>query len=506
MRHLTNLEYERTVSELLGVASSARATFQPDPASDGNRDDFDVIPVDDAINDARYEQYADEAERLVTAAFKDDTLRARIVTCQPAGPVDQACTRAIVSAFGLRAWRRPLATDEVDALVALANAALTDGETFQGAIARVATALLSSAPFLYRMELDPDPMSTTPRALTPYELASRLSYLFWSGMPDDHLFGLAANGTLTRADVLRAEIDRMIDDPRSQWFVEAFGGRWLGAAPAASRQIDPLNLPAAARADWTSTQAAMVGELQRYFAEFLHGDRDLATLMNADFNFVNPGLARLYGFPQAGLTPDLQRVEIATDRRKGLLGLAATSLATATTGTRTSPFHRGRWILDRLLCQPDPGFGGMLDGLAADPASTYRARVQAVSADATCARCHAAPDNLGLGLEELDVTGALRTTYGDGTPVDTRGALPDGTPFTGEAALADLLAKDPRFLACAARQATRYALNRELGPRDEAPLADLVARWKRGVPTMRALLREIVLDDSFRWRRTEVSP
>ena len=147
-----------------------------------------------------------------------------------------------------------------------------------------------------------------------------------------------------------------------------------------------------------------------------------------------------------------------------------------------------------------------MDGIAAEPASTFRTRVQAVSADAGCAGCHAAPDNLGLGLEELDPTGAFRATYADGTPVDTRGALPDGTPFTGEAALADLLAKDPRFLACAARQATRYALNRELGPRDEAPLAGLVARWTHGVPTLRTLLEEIVLDDSFRSRRTEAAP
>jgi hypothetical protein len=354
------------------------------------------------------------------------------------------------------------------------------------------------------MELDPDPMAAAPRVLTPYELASRLSYLLWSGMPDDRLFGLAAGGTLMRADVLRAEVDRMVDDPRSESFAEAFGGLWLGASRAARVQVDLSNIPAGGASDWPAVQAAMVDELHLYFAELLHTDRDLATLLNADINFVTPGLARHYGLPSVGSVQGSQRIENTTDRRKGLLGLGATSLAT-TEGRRTSPFRRGRWILNRLLCQPDPGFGGTEDSIAPDPGSTFRARVQAISADAACARCHAAPDNLGLGLEELDPTGAFRSTYADGTPIDTRGTLPDGTPFSGEAALADLLAKDPRFLACAARQATRYALNRELGPRDEAPLAGLVARWTRGVPTLRALLQEIVLDDSFRSRRTEAA-
>jgi hypothetical protein len=354
------------------------------------------------------------------------------------------------------------------------------------------------------MEIDPDPASQAPRALTPYELASRLSYLLWSSMPDDRLFALAADGTLVRDDVLRGEVDRMIDDPRSEGFVEGFGGAWLGESEALSRQIDPAIIPPSPF-PWDAVRTAMGKELLLYFAEFLHSDRSFATVLDADFNFVNAALATHYGLPTSGLADALTRVENTTDRRKGLLGLGATFLAMST-GVSTSPFHRGEWILERMLCQPDPGFGGTLDSISGAPSSTFHARVAAISDDPTCAQCHAAPDGLGLGLEEVDPTGAFRTNYPDGPVVDSSGTALDGTRFVGEAALADLLAREPRFLGCAARQALRYALNRELGPDDDARLARLQATWTSGVPTLRALLEEVVLDGAFRARQGEGAP
>jgi len=498
IRLLTNFEYDLTVHDLLGVDGPARASFQPDRRENTAYDDVDLVGVDNAVNDSRYEQYFDTADTLVTTAFADPALRARIVTCQPAAAGDQACTLGIVNAFGLRAWRRPLAPDEADGLVALATAALAEGATFNDAIQRVVTAMLSSAPFLYRMEIDPDPTSRAPRALAPYELASRLSYLMWSSTPDDRLLSLAGGGTLARADVLRTEVDRLIDDPRSEGFIEAFGGHWLGADAIASHQVDPVTFPG-----FYAVGPAMAQELLLFFAELLHGQQSFTGLLDADVNFVNVVLADYYGMSTTGLDATLKRVVNTTDRRKGLLGLGPMLITTSTVTGRTSPFHRGRWILDRLLCEPDPGFGGLIDGIAQDPASTFRARVQAVSADPTCAGCHAAPDTLGLGLEELDAVGVLRATYADGTPVDTRGALPDGTPFAGEAELADLLARDPRFLSCAARQAMRYALEREVDASDELALAKVVATWTSGVPTLRALLEQLVVDQTFRNRRGE---
>ena len=497
LRHLTNTEYDETVHDLLGVDGNARATFEPTMAAESASDDFDVIPAGDDVDDARYEQWSDEADRVATAAFADPTLRARIVTCQPAAPGDTACTRAIVSAFGLRAWRRPLTSDEVDGLAALATAALGEGTTFEDAIQRVVTALLSSAPFLYRMEIDPNPLSLVPRQLTPFELASRLSYLVWSSMPDDELFAAATDGSLLRDDVLRAELDRLIDDPRAEQLVESFGGNWLGAATL-TRFAGPWST-------WTSIQHAVIQELDLYIAEFLHMDHDFRTFLGADFNFIDATLGELYGMSTTGLLGTPVRVVDTTDQRRGYLGLGAFLIASsaASAPTRTSPTARGQWILSRLLCAPPPPAPAGTDDVSPTDMRTGRLIVDSIQGQATCETCHASMDGLGLALEPFDELGQFRTQYFDATPIDGKGALPDGTPVTGEPALADGVAADPRFLACAAREAMRYALNRELGASDEAPLASLIEAWTQSVPTLRGLLEQIVLDDTFRYRRPE---
>jgi hypothetical protein len=214
----------------------------------------------------------------------------------------------------------------------------------------------------------------------------------------------------------------------------------------------------------------------------------------------------VYGFPSTGLGAALTRVVTTTDQRKGYLGLAATLTATSPS-TRTSPTARGQWILGRLLCLPPPApptsTPDVISTTETETGTALAASIRGQSA--SCAACHLSMDDLGLALEPFDQLGTFRTEYSDGTPVDGKGALTDGTPVVGEPALADALAADPRFLACAARQTLRYALDRELDDADEARLPAFVAAWTHGVPTLRALLEQVVLDDAFRSRRAEGS-
>ncbi|MBM82276.1 MAG: hypothetical protein CMJ78_17050 [Planctomycetaceae bacterium] len=65
------------------------------------------------------------------------------------------------------------------------------------------------------------------RALSDYELASRLSYFIWSSMPDDRLFALATSGRLSDPAVLSSEVDRMIDDSKSLALVDRFAVQWI---------------------------------------------------------------------------------------------------------------------------------------------------------------------------------------------------------------------------------------------------------------------------------------
>jgi hypothetical protein len=499
VRRLTNEEYDNTVRDLLGVPGSARATFQTDPRAGR----FAVIPDPVTLmTDSVYEQYTDTADALATAAFADPVLRGRIVTCQPTPADPTTCTRGIVATFGLRAWRRPLDPAEVDGLVSLSGSALADGASFEESIRRVVTAMLSSAPFLLRLELDPDPSSLSAHTLTPYELASRLSYLLWSSMPDARLFTLAADGTLASDATLRAEVGRMLADDRADGFIEGFAGPWLGGDEFATHQIEPAAAP-----DWDEAlRSAMSQEWHLYVGEFLRADLDFTTFLDADFNFVNARLARHYGMDTAGLGDVPTRVVDTADHRAGFLGLGATLTATSVS-TRSSPTSRGRWILDRLLCTTVPyGPIDTPDYIKSQITGTERALFDSIEGQQTCAGCHKEMDSVGMALEEFDQTGAFRTQYADGTPVDARGARPDGTPVDGERALAAGLDADPRLLPCLSRTALSYALNRELGAMDEGTVSQILGAWRSATPTLRALLETIVVNDTFRFRRGEGGP
>jgi hypothetical protein len=501
IHRLNNTEYDNTIRDLLGVDGHlARQTFQPDEEGEFDND-ADAF----TINDARYEQYFDAAETLTGQVFADAALRARLVTCTPADAADAACPRAIISAFGARAWRRPLTAAEVDGLVDLQRASAAEGLGFDESLQRVVRAMLSSVPFLYRLELDADPTSLAPHELSGYELATRLSYLLWSSMPDARLFELAGSGALSRSDVLLSEVDRLLGDPRADAFVESFSGQWLGARTLASHQVEPTAFP-----QFTEPlRADMIGELHLYFGEFLFKDRNFAGFLTDDLNFVDARLAAHYGFPTTGLGTDLVRVENTSDRRKGYLGLAGW-LTLTSYSYRTSPTIRGMWLLRQLLCSPPPPPPGVIPKLDPGPTDpqpqTLRQRVEAISNDPTCAACHKLIDPMGLALEEFDGIGAFHTKYDDGTAVDPNVVLIDGTKISGEQDLADWLARDPRFLGCATHNLMTYALSRSLRPEDQPNVDKVRAAWNGQGFTLRALLKDIVLNDTFRFRRGETNP
>jgi hypothetical protein len=496
LRHLTNLEYDLTARDLLGIPGVvlARRTFQPDELVG----DFAVIGDGQTFNDARVEQYMDAAETLAAMAFADPALQKRILTCEPASPGDTACTTAIVTAFGQRAWRRPLQPDEIKGLVDLASAALAGGATFQSAIQSVVTALMSSAPFLMRIEIDPDPTSTVAHPLGAYELASRLSYLLWSSMPDDHLRQSAASGQLLTDTGLASEVDRMLADGRSDGFVEGFAAEWLEFAREATVPLDPVLDAALDQA----TRDAMGQELRLYAGAFVQEDRDFTTFPSADVNFVNDALARLYGLPAPGSGASLTRVTNAQDARAGFLGLGGFLTGTSVAG-RSSPTERGRWILQRLLCtEVPPPPGGTPDFISPGQPMTGRALVDSIHAQPACSGCHDPMDGIGVALEAFDEIGRPRTKYADGTAVDTRGQLA-GMAVDGEPALAAAVGRDPRLLSCASRKLMSFAVNRTLGDAD-APYADQILKgWTGGTPTLRGLIKQIVVNDTFKLRRGE---
>jgi hypothetical protein len=283
LHRLNSAEYNATVADILGTK------MQPANSSwlRGEADGFDNIAVVLDLDEAQYKRYFDTAEAIAEDVFANAALKAKVVTC---ATEDATCVQSIISATGRRLFRRPMNSDEVGTYNKVYTAARGLGENHEGGIKQVVRALLSSSEFLYRIEFDPNPTSTTKHPVAPFELASRLSYFLWSSAPDDALLDAAADSSLTQDATLRATVDRMLADRvKSGRFVENFVGQWLGARKLPEHPADAKLFP-----QWSSQLAgSLTEEMYLYFTEFLKGNRPWVDFMTADINFVDANVANL---------------------------------------------------------------------------------------------------------------------------------------------------------------------------------------------------------------------
>jgi hypothetical protein len=514
VHRLNNLEYDNTIKDLVGVDAMARATFQPDETGDFDND-ADAF----TMNDARYEQYFNTADTIGETVFADtaptglrQTYIYGLVTpaCTPSA-TDAGCSSKIIAAFGAKAWRRPLTTAEVQGLQTLATNAISLGETADGSIKQVVKTMLASPQFLYRIEFDQNPASTTPHALDPYELATRLSYLVYSSMPDKALFDLAASKQINDDTILTQQIDRMLADPKGANFSASFAGQWLGARNMQAHQVEPTAFPGFDE----PLRAAMVQEQLMYFNEFLTGTLPMTKFFTTTENFVNTRLAKHYGLPAVDAAAGYKKVTNADPNRVGFLGLGG-FLTLTSFSYRTSPTLRGHWVLENLLCQsisPPAAPVPKLDANAAatDPSvqqENVRARLELHRMAANCASCHAVLDPIGLGLENFDGIGAYRTKYpASTTPIDASGMLPSGEMFSSVSQLAAILSTGDRLQQltdCASSKMMTYALSRALGATDQPYLNQIRDTWSKQGWGLKDLMKDIVLNDTFRFRRGEM--
>ena len=351
IHRLNNLEYDNTMMDLLGVDGMAQKTFQPD-----EQGEFDNDADAFTMNDARYEQYFNNADAIGETVFADTTatgLRQTYVyglvspACTPSA-TDATCSSKIIAAFGAKAWRRPLTTAEVMGLQTLATNAISLGETADGSIKQVVKTMLASPQFLYRIEFDPNPTTTVAHSLDPYELATRLSYLGWSSMPDSTLFSLAASGQILTNAILTQQVDRMLADPKGANFTNSFAGQWLGGRDMQAHKVEPTAFPSFN----DNLRSAFVTEEMMYFNQFLTGTLPMTAFFTTQTNFVNTTLAAHYGFGNPTGT-NFQMVMNGSPNRVGFMGLGS-FLTFTSYSYRTAPTLRGKWILLNLLCQTIP--------------------------------------------------------------------------------------------------------------------------------------------------------
>jgi hypothetical protein len=512
---LNNYQYDNTMMDLLGVNGMAQATFQPDEEGEFDND-ADAFTV----NDSRYEQYFNNADMIGEEVFADTSptgLLQKYVygLVSPAcilSATDTTCSSKIIAAFGAKAWRRPLTTEEVQGLQTLATNAITVGETVDGSIKQVVKTMLASPPFLYRIEYDPNPASTVPHVVSPYEMASRLSYLGWSSMPDQTLFDLAASGQLLTDAILTQQVDRMLADPKGANFTTSFAGQWLGARDVQAHQVEPTAFPNFDDA----LRSAFITEELMYFDQFLTGTLPMTQFFTTNTNFVNTRLAMHYGFGTPTGT-SFQMVTNGSPNRVGFMGLGS-FLTVTSYSYRTSPTDRGKWILVNLNCQaipaPPPGEPPLdMTGDAPNDAAIQQedviARLTAHRASAACAGCHALVDPIGFGLENFDAIGAYRTKYAatSRTTIDASGMLPTGETFNSLPQLASILSQGThlqQLTDCASHKMMTYALARELTDSDNPYLNQIRSQWATQGYGLKNLMKDIVTNDTFKFRRGEL--
>ena len=490
IHRLSNVEYDNTLRDLTGTELRFGQAFVSEEA-----EGFDNIAAALSMSPRQVEDYFAAARQVSADVFKNPALRARIVDCEP--DASSACAEKVIAEFGLRAFRRPLSQDESARLLAKYQEALGLGVDALGALQHVVHIILASPQFLYRVELDPDLTATAPRPLDGYELATRLSYALWSSTPDAALLQQAAAGTLASPDALRAEVDRLLADERSEMLVKNFAGRWFG-----SKRLEEHVASSTAFPDYTPQLAAsMQREMELYFAEFLYKDLPYSQILTADFNFVDGPLAAHYGMPAPAQA--MQQVVDTTDQRVGLLGLAG-FLTHTSRETRSSPIIRGTWVLDAILCTPLAVPPGLVVSPLEEPtegeAVTVRQQMEAHRTSPACSGCHNMIDPIGLALENFDAVGRYRAVYENGLAIDTAGTMPDGQVVDGLPSLVGAIASSPQLMPCAAAKLSTYALG---ATASDVNRDQIVARWTAGNPTLRSLIKEVVTHESFTSRKAE---
>ena len=400
------------------------------------------------------------------------------------------------------------------------NDCLAAGDYFEDAMRMAITGALCSPEFLYRRE--------SPGKLDDWAVASRLSYLLWDSVPDDALIALAAQGKLhAGGDIIRAQVRRMLADPKSARFIQDFLSQWLALKEIAATTPDKMLYPEFV----PYMQQCMVNETRAYFRVMIDQNLGVRNFVTSDFAMLNSELCKIYGL-DFGLEGDaLKKVTLPPGSHRGGILTQGAILKITANGTTTSPVKRGAWIMDRLLGKPpDPPPPTVV---AIEPdlrgTTTIRQQLDAHRHEAICASCHRVIDPPGFALESYDVIGQWRERYrskeqGDlvkvmvgeghypvryhlGLPVDSAGETADGEPFRNIAEFRMLLLKDQRQLARNfVRRLAIYATGRDITFADRPAIEAILDKCevkdpaeivKFGNYRLRSLIEELTVSDLF---------
>jgi hypothetical protein len=406
--------------------------------------------------------------------------------------------------FARAAFRRPLTAEEDRKLLEFYRSVAGQHEDgIEQAVRASIVRILVSPHFCYRVELPPEGKTIQPVA--DLVLASRLSYFLWSSMPDRELLDLAARGQLRNESTLRAQVRRMLKDPRVSGFAQEFFGQWLQygdflKSESVNRQVFPEFDDA--------LKQAMFEEPTRFATSLIQNDRSILELLRSDVTPVNKRLARHYGLPFRGnvATEWEEASGLLQQGRGGFPGMAV-FLTKNSQPARTSPVKRGFWVVHKLLGEHIPPPPIKVPDLPAKETDTKGKSIRDLlalhTADTTCARCHQRFDPVGLSMEGFDAIGKVRTRDLAGRSIDNLVRLPTGEAAHGIAEFTKYLVAERKheFTQTMCRKLLGFALGRSLELSDKALVEKMLAELGKNDYRFTSLFETVVLSPQFRNQR-----
>ena len=441
-----------------------------------------------------------------TATRAEDSRSIRkVYICQPSSAEqEEPCARQILTTLLRRAYRRPVTAQDMEWVQGFYQEGRRQG-AFQDGVELALRRILTSPQFLVRAEREPESVRTGQAyRITDLELASRLSFLLWSSIPDDALIDVAAKNQLHVPAVLEREVRRMLADPKADALVETFGDQLLYLRNLPTTSPDGVFYP-----NWDDElRKSFRRETELLFQSVVKENRSVLDLLNADYTFLNERLAKHYGVPNI-YGADFRRVTLGPDLayRRGLLGQGSVLALTWQQNFRTSPVKRGVWVLENILGtpppEPPPNVPPLEDSNSEKKVMTLREQMTLHRKNEPCASCHKLMDPIGFALENFDADGSWRSKQGGqgGVSIDASATIWDGTNVSGPAELRQALLKySPQFVRTITEKLMTYALGRGVEYEDMPVIRTIARDAHHDNDRFMAILLGIIKSDPFQMR------
>ena len=431
-----------------------------------------------------------------------------------------AATR-LLTRFVPLAFRREVAAAGIQPFIDVAHRWIDEGAGFESAMRTAYKLALTSPGFLYHQAGLPSGSDRKGR-LTDTALAERLSFFLWNSIPDERLANAARAGKLREPRTLRAEVDRLLEDPKSERFVNDFLDQWLDLRLIDFTAPDSDLYPEYDRL----LRWSLLAETRGFFREMLAKDLSATNVANSDFTILNDRLAKHYGI--RGVRGfHMRRVALGPNSSRGGLLTHGSVLKVTANGSTTSPVVRGVWAMDRIIGDPaeppPPGAPAIEPDIRG--ATTIRQQLEKHRADPKCAGCHAHFDPMGYALESFDVMGGQRSRYRildpkkrdvivryfshkpsplkyiQGPTVETADKLEDGFRFEDIRDLKRHFAADPEGLARnLIERLVVYSSGASVTYADRAEVNQIVEKTRPSGFGLRSILHEVVQSELFRMK------